>query len=421
MSYFALVDCNNFYASCERLFDPRMESQPIIVLSNNDGCVVARSQEAKQLGIKMGEPFFKIKNFCKLKKVAVFSSNYALYGDLSHRVMNILSDMAPDIQVYSIDEAFLSYPLSIPEEEIVTSCIDIRKRIRKWVGLPVSIGIAPTKTLAKVANSLAKKDRITGIYNLCSSTIQEEILKDYPVGDVWGIGYNLALKLNAIGIRTAGEFRAMDPVFVRKMMGVVGERMLWELRGMSCLPMEDVQAKQSITCSRSFGKAITDISELAEALSTYVNTACIKLRKQGYCAQALCVFVEASFDEFSGTRRSNNMSRAFVTPTDDTPQIITMAKHCLDHLFQKGQRYKKCGIILLDLIPKNGIVPDLFFGAPDPKREQLIKVVDVLNERFGKNTLIYGAMGINPLWKMRSDKRSGNYTSSWDGLALAKA
>lgn len=421
MQYFVLVDCNNFYASCERMFNPRLEGRPVIVLSNNDGCIVARSQEAKKLGLKMGEPFFKIKDFCSQHRVAVFSSNYALYGDLSQRVMQVLADRSPDIEIYSIDEAFLTYPETMPEEILVAQCLETRCIVKKWVGIPTSIGLAPTKTLAKVANDLAKKDRTKGFFNLCSPAVQQAILKDYPVGDVWGIGGGLQTRLNAIGIHTAAQFREMEPAFVRKKMGVVGERMLWELRGISCLPLEKMQPRKSITCSRSFGRAISKPEQLAEALATYVNTACIKLRKQNCCAQALCVYLEPVFNFETGSRCPCSITKAFTVPTNDTPQIISAAKHCLKYLFKEGVRYKKCGILLLDLIAENNIIPDLFLGGLDPKRQQVLQTVDALNARFGKNTLFYGAMGTDPQWKMRSDRRSRHYTTSWEELALARA
>lgn len=420
MSYFVLVDCNNFYVSCERLFNPWLEGRPVIVLSNNDGCVVARSQEAKRLGFKMGDPFFKIKDFCRHRNVIVYSSNYQLYGDLSQRVMHILTEIAPDIQIYSIDEAFMTFPADTNPQDLIAQCAEIRRIIKKWVGIPTSIGIAKTKTLAKVANDLAKKDP-HGIFDLSSPGIHQEILQKTPVGDVWGIGSSTKAKLNAIGIHTAWEFREMDPPFVRHKLGVVGERMMWELRGISCLPLEEASAKKSISCSRSFGKTVTEVSDLAEALSTYINTACIEMREQNSCVKAMCVYLEAVLDAQAGTRRHFSTVISFPLATNDTPQLITAGKRCLFHLFCEGQRYKKCGIILLDLIPECQVIPDLFIDGQNPKRQHLMKTVDVLNSRFGKNTLFYAAMGTNPQWKMRSDKCSRHFTTSWEDLANVRA
>ena len=223
-----LADCNNFFVSCEKVFNPKLEGFPVIVLSNNDGCVVSRSNEAKKIGIKMGDPYFQIKEFCLRHNVAVFSSNFQLYKDLSKRVMNILSSMGADIEIYSIDEAFIS----IETEGVYAECIDLRKKVMQWVGIPISLGIAQTKTLAKVAGNLAKKSK-TGVFEISDFEIQKEILRSYPIGDVWGIGSRLAQLLKSIGIRTALEFRELDPSIVRKKMGVIGERMLWELRGLS--------------------------------------------------------------------------------------------------------------------------------------------------------------------------------------------
>jgi DNA polymerase V len=421
MSYYALMDCNNFYVSCERLFNPKLEGRPVIALSNNDGCVVARSQEAKQLGIKMGEPYFKILDLCKQRDVFICSSNYTVYGELSQRVMNIIAQMSPEIQIYSIDEAFATFPDTFPEKEVVAHCLEIRRVIKKWIGIPISVGIAPTKTLSKMANDLAKKNRALGIFNLYPQSVQNEVLKHYPIQDVWGIGSQLATKLRSQEIYTAAEFRDADPPYIRKLMGVVGERMLWELRGISCLPLKEPSPKKSITCSRSFGTTVTEMHHLEEALAMHVNTACIELREQNSCASALCIFIEALVDAQKGTRRPFSTVIPFTMPSNNTPLMISAAKQYLPQIFVKGMRYKKCGVILLDLLPKANVFPDLFLGGVNPRREKLMHTVDALNERFGKNTLFYGAMGINPVWKMRRDKCSSNYTSDWNDLAIAKA
>lgn len=418
--HFVLVDCNNFYVSCERLFNPKLEGRPVIALSNNDGCVVARSQEAKQLGIKMGEPFFKIRDLCKHQNVVICSSNYSVYGDLSQRVMRILSKMAPEIQIYSIDEAFLTFPHTMSEDSLFAHCVEMRRLIKKWTGIPTSIGIAPTKTLAKVANDLAKKDRSLGVFNLTSQVIQDAILNKLPVVEIWGIGSRFGARLRALNIFTAAEFRDADPAFIRKKMGVVGERMLWELRGMSCLPLEQTEAKKSITCSRSFGTVITEMSDLAEALATHVNRACLKLREQKSCAAALCIYLEAIVDAKSGLYQPFSTIIPFTIPTNDTPLMISAAKRHLPRIFSKGMRYKKCGVIVMDLIFEANMTPDLFLGAPNLKRKKLMHTVDALNAHFGKNTLFYGAMGVNPRWKMRKDRCSPCYTTCWDDLAIVK-
>lgn len=419
MSYFILVDCNNFYVSCERIFNSRLEGRPVIVLSNNDGCVVARSQEARLLGIRMGEPFFKIKNFCLHRNVFVFSSNYRLYGSISQRIMNALALFTPDVQVYSIDEAFLKFPQTTSLDEIEKRCAEIRGCLKKWLGIPVSIGIAQTKTLAKAANKMAKENRQTGICSLISPEVTERSLKNLSTGDIWGIGSKQQATLRSMGIYTAWEFREMDPSVVRNKMGVVGERILWELRGTSCLPFAEVRsAKQSITCSRSFGTTQTELASIQEALSTFTAIACEKLRKEHCCAAAICVFAETLTNSETGARQHYSSSTAFPVPTNDTPLIITTAKNILARLFQQHQRYKKCGIILLDLAQEDSIAPDLFSRHSDQKRRNLAQTIDTLNCRFGKNTIFYGAMGVNPQWKMKSEKSSRHYTTSWDDLLI---
>lgn len=376
MQCFALVDCNNFYVSCERVFDPRLEGKPVIVLSNNDGCVVARSPEAKQLNIKMGEPYFKIRELCLRYGVIAFSSNYQLYGDMSQRVMETLASMAPEMEIYSIDEAFLRFPQMSPEA-VDEACCRLRHTVRKWAGITTSIGIAPTKTLAKVANHKAKKDP-TGIYNLCCPHARRAILDTFPIEEVWGIGSANKHRLFALGIRTAQQFADMDPVTVRRLMGVTGERMLWELCGTSCLSLDTTPApKQTITCSRSFGKRVTDINELAEALSTYVHTACIKLRAQNSSARALCVFLEAMIEPNTPHRRHYATTLQLPVPTNDTALLITASKRCLQSLYRKHEIYKKCGVILLDLADDAHLVPDLFHSPQSPKRSTLMHTLEL--------------------------------------------
>lgn len=421
MSYFALLDCNNFYVSCERLFNPRLEGKPVIVLSNNDGCVVARSQEAKQLKIAMGVPYFEIRDFCIANQVEVFSSNYPLYGDLSQRVMDVLMGTGFEVEIYSIDEAFLKFPDDMPLEEAEEMCVEIRRRVRQWVGLPTSIGLAPTKTLAKLANHYAKQVS-QDVLNLCISEVSENVLEAFPVEDVWGIGRNHKRKLNRLGIYSAKQFRDQDPLLIKKEMGVVGERMLWELRGLSCLRMDDeASPKDSITCSRSFGKRVTDRDELAEALATYANTACIKLRQQESFAQGVYIFLESVVDPQTEKRRCYSFAANFPTPTQDTSLVIAYAKKCLAKIYQKKETYKKCGVILFDLVQQEGVVDDLFKEKQSSKRSQVMEALDSINQYFGKDTVFFAAMGTRQEWRMRSNQRSPLYTTSWSDLALAKA
>lgn len=420
MQSFFLVDCNNFFASCEKVFNPSLEGIPLVILSNNDGCVIARSKEAKLLGIGMGDPFFKIRDFCKQRNVAVYSSNYELYGDLSQRVMRILIEFAPEIEIYSIDEAFLKFPFGMGVGECMNLGIEIKKKIQKWLGLPVSVGIAPTKTLAKLANSLAKKDVIKGVFDLTDESSRGIILKRIPIGEVWGIGSRWRSKLQAQNIHTVADFIHKDALAIRRLMGVVGERMLWELRGISCLGIEEVASKKSITCSRSFGETVTDLNSLFEAISFYTSNACEKLRSQHSCARSIQVFLEAlsaNPQAGSGVRHSYSCVRELFFATNDTPQIIQAAKDGVKELFIENCRYKKCGIILLDFLPENEVAPDLFCSNFNPKRRHLARVVDSVNAYYGKESLFYGATGIQRQWRNRSERRSPRYTTSWDDLA----
>jgi DNA polymerase V len=421
MGYFVLIDCNNFYVSCERLFDPKLERRAVIVLSNNDGCVVARSQEAKEMGISMGVPFFQIRDFCHHRFVAVYSSNYPLYGDISRRIMALLKKENDECQVYSIDEAFLYYPASMSHEEVMVCCQEIQRKIRQWVGIPVSCGIGPTKTLAKAASQLAKKAFSQGVFSLCSSLQQEKELNKFPIGNIWGIGRRGNERLHALGVYTAKEFRDKDPYFIRQIMGVVGERILWELRGKSCLPLEEMGPKKSLTATRSFGKVVTEFQELSEALSTHVATVMQKLRLQGGYALALCVFVEFLSKTPTSYRQAASQEVSFPFPMNDTSQMITVAKNCLKELFCEGKRYKKCGVVLWDLVLEENVEQDLFVQRKDSKRLLLTKTMDALNQQMGKRSLFFAAEGVFDAWKMRSECRSRHYTTSWDELVLVRA
>lgn len=373
------------------------------------------------LGIGMGDPYFKIKNLCLHQNVVVGSSNYQLYGSISQRVMNALVLFSAEVEVYSIDEAFLRLSASMNSEDVIELCKRMRDSIRKWVGIPISIGIASTKTLAKAANKIAKTTQ-NGVVSMESDSDRMRFLEKFPIADVWGIGFRLKDKLKAIGINTALEFCKMEPTVVRQKMGVIGERMLWELRGVSCLPLIEEQAsKKSITCSRSFGVTLTDLEPMLEAISSYASTACEKLRQERSCAKAVYVFTEALMDIQTEKRLYNSVSEVFPLATNDTPMVITLVKNLLTQLYVKGQRYKKCGLVLLDLVSENTLEPDLFQTPLNPKRRKLAQTVDALNGRYGKNTLIYAAAGINPSWKMKCQRRSGCYTTCWNELAIVKA
>lgn len=418
MSIFALIDCNNFYVSCERIFNPRLEKKPVVVLSNNDACVVARSNEAKALGIPMGAPLFKWKKFCEEHSVNILSSNYELYGDISHRVMQVIQEFYPEMEIYSIDEAFIKLD-GFNREQLFSDALELRQKIKTWTGIPVSIGISQTKTLAKVANYIAKNQRKEGVFEFLDKDLQSEILSHFPLEKVWGIGSQISSRLEKLHIQSAKALRDSDPKKIRHYFSVVMERMVQELRGISCLSLEEFQPRKQIISSRSFGKPITELQELEEAVSQYVATACIKLREQKSEAQGLSVFVQTNRFNEREPYYSNSASLSFPIPTADTGEMITAAKKSLRHIFKPGYRYKKAGIMLLDLRP-NTIKQQDFFTEKNPRRELLMRSIDAINKTLGKNTVFHAAQGIRKPWQMRSDLRSPRYTTRWDELLLVK-
>lgn len=406
----ALVDCNNFYVSCERLFNPKWENRPVVVLSNNDGCVVARSKEAKALGIPMGAPAFEYKHLFETQKVVVLSSNYTLYGDLSYRVMQILGECTSEIEIYSIDEAFLRLEHHQPEA--------IRARIKQWVGIPVSIGVAATKTLAKAASEIAKKTT-SGVFTINEEN-RDQVLSEIPVEDVWGIGRRHAEKLNNVGIYTAKQFCDQEDEWIKKKFTVVGLRMAWELRGISCLEISEVsEKKKSIMSSRSFSILLENFEEVAEALSSYVATAAERLRNQESHACALEVFITTS-PHNDKPYYANRIHLTFPEPTDYTPEMISWAKAGLKAIFKPGYFYKKAGVLLMDISDKNSYQPDFFDPAPvSDKRKKLISLVDHLNRQSGKKTLSFAAEGqkaADPHRKRGRNSTTPHYTTAWQDL-----
>jgi len=415
MKIFALVDCNNFYASCERVFDPRLKNRPIVVLSNNDGCIVARSNEVKALGIPMGVPYFEYKAVIKKHQVAVFSSNYQLYGDMSQRVMASLRLFAPDMEVYSIDEAFLRLDY-FPSRDLVDYCKTIRAKVVQWTGIPVSIGIGPSKVLAKVANRVAKTQTDEGVFDIRSEETQDEILKTLDVEKLWGIAGRWAERLNRIGIEKASDLRDANPTIVRKHLSVVGERLLRELRGQSCIDLEDVQPRKSILSSKSFGTLVTKKEPLEEALANYAARACEKLRKQNSRAQAVYVFIQTNGFKKTEKQYNNAFTLTLTIPASDTRTIIEAAKFCLSQIYKPGYRYKKTGIMLLDLIPAAVEQRHLFVDFDHRPGDRLMGLVDRVNRSHGPDTLFFGAQGVTREWKMRCGLRSPRYTTQWDEL-----
>ena len=418
MKIFALVDCNNFYASCERVFAPNLKERAIVILSNNDGCIVARSNEAKSLGIPMGAPIFKQKAIIKKHNVAVFSSNYELYGDMSKRVMDSLSLFTPDMEVYSIDEAFLRLDYLQPRN-LYEYCKTIREKILQWTGIPVSIGIAPTKVLAKVANHVAKK-KTDGVFDIRCQQKQDDILKSLDADKIWGIARSWSERLNSMGIYKASELRDASPTIIRKHLSVVGERILRELKGQSCIDLETIQPKKNIMSSKSFGKSITKKEPIEEALSNYAARACEKLRKQNSRAQAVHVFVQTNGFRETDRQYNNAVTHTLTTPTSDTRIIIEAAKFCLSKIYQHGYRYKKTGIMLLDLIPASLEQKQLFVDFDHRPGDHLMKIVDRVNKEQGSDTLFFGAQGVAREWQMRCGSRSPRYTTQWNELLMVR-
>lgn len=416
---YALIDCNNFYASCERLFRPDLRGKPIVVLSNNDGCVIARSNEAKALGIAMGEPYFKIKALSKQHQVHVFSSNYTLYGDLSQRVMSVIEAAWPHVEMYSIDEAFLDLS-TMPLQQQDAFCHDLQRQLLKDTGIPTSIGIGQTKTLAKIANHVCKKVLKIPVFNVSQHT---EWLKQVSVGDVWGVGRQWQKKLMAQGIQTAHDLAQVPPSILKKCFNVVLMRTAMELQGIPCSGLEETSLKQSIISSKSFGEMQTTVEALAEAISSHCARACEKARSQCLVAQRLYVFVRSNPFRQDLAQYTNSMECRLINPTDDTRIIIKMAKICLKTLFKPGIHYKKVGIMLNDLIPNTHLQQDLFH-QPDParllKKNQLMAVFDTINNRFGSHTVTWAAEGHHQPWATRSEMRSPCYTTRWSELPLVQ-
>lgn len=418
---FALVDCNNFYASCERVFNPRLEGKPIVVLSNNDGCVVARSNEAKALGIAMGVPEFQIRSLLRAHQVQVFSSNYTLYGDMSQRVMETLEQFCPDLEIYSIDEAFLSLT-GFTSRNFTEYGRTIRTTVKRWTGLPVSVGIAETKTLAKIANRVAKRTPDTnGVFDLLACPDRDALLGRVPVEDVWGIGRNLTRLLNQHGIMTAFQLREVDDSWIRKHLGIVGLRLVMELRGVSCLDLEECPTpKQSLTCSRAFGQLISTLADMEEAVSSYTSRVAEKLRRERLAATVLTVCLMTN--EFKeGPQYSNAVTLKLPVATDSTSDLVRSALQGIRTIYREGYRYKKAGVILTGLVPVSQAQADLFDPQDRGKSKRLMSALDAINNRWGADTLHYASSGIRKAWKTQFQHRSPAYTTDWAALPIVTA
>ena len=409
----ALVDCNNFYVSCERVFNPRLEGKPVVVLSNNDGCVVARSNEVKALGVSMGTPLFKLRPLIQQHGIQVFSSNYALYGDLSRRVMEVLGMFTPEVEVYSIDEAFLC--LTGLSCEIVAH--HLRLMVKQWTGIPVSVGVATTKTLAKIANHQAKRQG-----GVCVLSDPAPVLAQLPVSDVWGIGRRRTQRLEAQGITTALHLREVDLALIRQLLGIVGVRTVLELRGVACLPLELCPPPRKSCCvSRGFGRPVESLAELKEAIACYGARAAAKLRRDGRVAQTMQVFITTNRFRPQEPQYANSETLVLPYPANDTPTLVRAALGATERLYRPGYEYHKAGVVLLDLSDSAIAQGSLFLDEDRRERAgRLMEAVDSLNQRFGAGTVRWAAEGWQQGWQMRAEWRSPRFTTRWDELVVAR-
>jgi len=412
----ALVDCNNFYVSCERVFRPDLKNVPVVVLSNNDGCAVSRSNEAKELGIKMGQPWFQCKELAEEHGILALSSNYALYADMSNRVMSILASYAPRQEVYSIDESFLDLT-GIPKLRELS--YEMRERVLRWTGIPVCVGIGPTKTLAKLANHVAKKHpRSKGVfnYNDLTDAQQTKLLSQIMVDEVWGVGRKITKRLAQYGIQTVQELRVAHTPTLRSEFGVVMEKTQRELQGISCIDLEEhVPDKQQIISSRSFGKPITELAVVQDALSVFVANATAKLRSQDGQAALVQVFLQTNRFKPEEPQYNPSMAVPLPQPTNDSLVINRWVHHVAGLLWREGYNYKKAGIMLGDISPVSMIQGDLLEPSVTSDT-RLMKAIDGLNSRFGRGTIKVSTGGIRGEWGMRQERKSPNYTTEWSEL-----
>ncbi len=416
---FALIDCNNFYASCERVFNPSLNNRPVVVMSNNDGCVIARSNEAKALGVKMGVPVFEIEPFLKRHGVAVFSSNYALYGDMSQRVMNTLSTFAPGMETYSIDEAFLDLH-GFRHFNLRDYAATIKRVTGKNTGIPVSVGIGPTKTLAKVANHFAKRaPENNGVYVIDSEGLRVEALQQLPVGKVWGIGRRYEKMLVAKGVKTAYDFTERPAAWVRQAMTVMGLRTQQELRGVPCNDLEiEPEPNKAICTARSFGEMQTEFRVIAEAVSAFTARCALKLRKQHTCASIVMVFIHTNEHREDLAQYAKNRVLQLPVASNSDFELCRYTKAALSDIFKPGYRYKKAGVILSGIVPEANVQASLFDDVDRERQATALQSMDKLNTRYGRDKVRIAAQGFERKWKLRQERLSPCYTTRMEDLII---
>jgi len=415
----ALIDCNSFYVSCERLFNPKIRKKPVVVLSNNDGCIVSRSNEAKALGIKMGEPYFKAKDIIIKNDVQVFSSNYSLYGDLSRRVMRTLKRFNSDIEVYSIDEAFMDLT-NFSDSEVLDVGQEIRETVLQWTGIPTSIGIAKTKTLSKVANHIAKKKQ-SGVTSFIGIDNIDPLLERVDINDVWGVGRQLTKFYHKNGIYNAKQLKNKSNTWIKKNSNVLGSRTAMELRGISCIDLEKTKSKRkSCVVSRSFGQRIEKYQELKEAVAGYCLNACEKIRSETLVAKSITVFIRTSPFQSRFGYYSNSKTIDFPIGTNDSIEIVKTALTALESIFKNGYRYQKAGVLLSGLSEATNN-KNLFSSEKDEKINSLMKSIDNTNYRYGRSTLSLASAGVHKRWNMKREYSSKIDTADFYCLPIVKA
>ncbi|MDH4468353.1 MAG: Y-family DNA polymerase [Bacteriovoracaceae bacterium] len=420
---FALADGNSFFCSCEMVFRPELIGKPVVVLSNNDGCIVSRSDEAKQLGIPMGVPLFQIKELVAQKKVHVFSSNFPLYADMSKRMMKVLSEFASEMEVYSVDECFLELG-DIPIKDLNSYLLEMKRVVLRDTGIPVCIGVGPTKVLAKAANKIAKqsKKETQGIYNLSDPAIREAQLKKFSVENIWGIGRQNAKKCKSFKIETAWDFANANIDWVQKNFTIVGKKIALELQGISCSGLQtEIQDKKQIISSRSFGRPVLLLEELRESVANHITSAAEKLRKQKSITRHLTVWITTNPLSNSPTPfYYNAASMELPTGSAHTPKLIHFAFQLLSQIYRGGYEYKKAGVIFNDIHSKSQVQLNFFSEADTQQEDDSMKTVDGINQDYGKGTVKSAACGINQFWKMRSEQKSPCYTTRWSELLVVK-
>lgn len=417
---YALVDCNNFYASCERAFNPNLEGKPVAILSNNDGCVISRSDEAKALGLPMGAPIFKWETFCKANTITVLSSNYPLYGDMSNRVMSILKQFTPDVEVYSIDEAFLQFK-GFEGYDFYDYGLQIRQRILKWTGIPTCVGIAPTKALSKVANKIARKfpKETQGSYVIHSEESRIKALKWTKIEDVWGIGRRLHKRLKAKGCKTAYDFTQLSDNWVRKTFSITEWKLKKDLEGDAKILLEEPKNKRVIATTRSFDYAYEDINYIKERVSTFAVTCAEKLRKQGTSCHVIIVMLRSN--PFGKGLEQHRISKHINLPypTDSSLIISTQAVKAVETIYKKGIKYKKAGVIVTGIVPTDNHQLDMF-QTEDPKHKPLMSVIDSLNKKYRMDKIKLGSQDLKRTWKMRQERLSPRYTTNINEIIRVK-